>query len=137
MRLEAAAHGGTARDVDVPIHEVDGRLEVDLVSGFATLVEMAKREPLADIAATAQSLLARGTADAAVRAAKDLGIGVVCLSGGVAVNDAIATAFRRRVKAAGLRSVTNEWAPCGDGGVSFGQAAFVGGDWHLEAARTA
>jgi len=137
MRLEAAAHGGTARDVEVPIREVEGRLEVDLVSGFAALVEMAKREPLADVAATAQRLLARGTADAAVRVAKDLGIGVVCLSGGVAVNDAIATAFHRRVEAAGLRSVTNEWAPCGDGGVSFGQAAFVGGDWHLEAARTA
>jgi hydrogenase maturation factor HypF (carbamoyltransferase family) len=55
----------------------------------------------------------------------------------VAVNDAIATAFRRQVEAAGFRVVTNEWTPCGDGGVSFGQAAFVGGDWHLEAARTA
>jgi len=137
MRLEAAARGGTVRDVEVPIREEKGRLEVDLVGGFAALVEMAKREPLADVAATAQSLLARGTAAVAVRVAKDLGIGVVCLSGGVVVNDAIATAFRRRVEAAGLRTVTNEWAPCGDGGVSFGQAAFAGAGWHFKADRVA
>jgi hydrogenase maturation protein HypF len=136
MRLEAAARGGTVRDVEVPIREEKGRLEVDLVSGFAALVEMTKRASLADVAATAQSLLGRGTAAAAVLVAKDLGIGAVCLSGGVAVNDAIATAFRREIEAAGLRTVTNEWAPCGDGGVSFGQAAFVGAGWHLEADRT-
>jgi len=135
MRLEAAARGGTARDVEAPIREVEGRLEVDLVSGFAALVEMAKGEPLADVAATAQSLLAQGTAAAAVRVARDLGIGVVCLSGGVAVNDAIATAFRRQVEAAGFRVVTNEWTPCGDGGISFGQAAFVGAGWHFRADR--
>jgi hydrogenase maturation protein HypF len=135
MRLEAAARGGTARDVEAPIREVEGRLEVDLVSGFAALVEMAKGEPLADVAATAQSLLAQGTATAAVRVARDLGIGVVCLSGGVAVNDAIATAFRRQVEAAGFRVVTNEWTPCGDGGISFGQAAFVGAGWHFRADR--
>jgi hydrogenase maturation protein HypF len=137
MRLEAAARGGTARDMEVPIREVEGRLEVDLVSGFAALVEMAKRAPLADVAATAQSLLACGTAEAAVRIAKGLGIGVVCLSGGVAVNDAIATAFCRHIDAAGLRIVTNEWVPCGDGGVSFGQAAFAGAGWHLKTDRTA
>jgi hypothetical protein len=128
MRLEAVARGGAARDVGVPIREVEGHLEVDLVTGFAALVEMAKLAPVADVAATAQSLLAQGTAAVAVRVARDLGIGVVCLSGGVAVNDAIAVAFRRRIEAAGLRTVTNEWTPCGDGGVSFGQAAFVGGD---------
>jgi len=135
MRLEAAARGGIARGVEVPLGEVEGRLEVDLVSGFATLVEMTKGAPLADIAATAQSMLARGVAAAAVRVARDLGIGVVCLSGGVAVNDAIATAFRRQVEAAGLRIVANEWAPCGDGGISFGQAAFVGAGWHFKADR--
>jgi hydrogenase maturation protein HypF len=137
MRLEAVARGGAARDVGVPIREVEGHLEVDLVTGFAALVEMAKLAPVADVAATAQSLLAQGTAAVAVRVARDLGIGVVCLSGGVAVNDAIAAAFRRRIEAAGLRTVTNEWTPCGDGGVSFGQAAFVGGDWHLNADRAA
>ena len=137
MRLEAAARGGTARDVEAPLREVEGRLQVDLVSGFAALVEMAKRAPLADVAATAQSLLARGTAAAAVRVARDLGIDVVCLSGGVAVNDAIATAFRRQVEAAGFRVVTNEWTPCGDGGVSFGEAAFAGAGWHFRADRAA
>jgi hydrogenase maturation protein HypF len=135
MRLEAVARGGTALDVVVPLLEVGRRIEVDLVSAFLALVEMRKAgATIPDIAATAQVLLARGMADAAIRAATPRGISTVCLSGGVAVNDAIATAFRQRIEAAGLRAVTSEWAPCGDGGVSFGQAAFVGGGWHLEPA---
>ncbi len=133
MRLEAAAQAGSALEIPVGVRELDGRVEVDLVTAFSTLAEMRSRgAATADLAATAQMLLARGTAEAAVRLARGHGIQTVCLSGGVAVNDAIATEFRRRVEAAGLDFKTNEWVPCGDGGVSFGQAVFAGGTWHLE-----
>jgi hydrogenase maturation protein HypF len=133
MRLEAAARGGTARSVPVPILEKDGWVEIDLVSGFLDLLAMFRAGvTAADVAASAQEMLARGTADAAVRLARRHGVEVVCLSGGVAVNDAIAASFRRDVERAGLRVVTNEWAPCGDGGVSFGQAAFLGAGWRFE-----
>jgi hydrogenase maturation protein HypF len=138
MRLEAAAHGGSAIEIPVTIGEAGDRLEVDLVTAFAALVELeASGASIADLAATAQMLLARGTAEAAVRAAQQHRIHTVCLSGGVAVNDAIASEFRRRVEAAGLDVKTNEWAPCGDGGVSFGQAAFAGAGWHFRADRVA
>jgi hydrogenase maturation protein HypF len=133
MKLEAAARGGTAYDLDVPIREVGQRREIDLVDAFMALVELSTRAPVADVAATAQSLLARGAACAAARAAEDHGLDTICLSGGVAVNEAIAGAFRRRVEADGLRVVTNEWAPCGDGGVSFGQAIATGQGWRLAA----
>lgn len=127
MRLEAAARGGRVLEIAVGVREVGDRLEVDLVSAFATLVNMeANGVSVADIAATAQAVLARGTAQAAIRAAQTHQIRAVCLSGGVAVNDAIASEFRRAVEAAGLDVKTNEWVPCGDGGVSFGQAVFAG-----------
>jgi len=35
------------------------------------------------------------------------------------------------VEAAGFTLVTNEWVPCGDGGVAFGQAAAAGRRWRL------
>ncbi len=133
MRLEAAARGGRPRDIVVPVLEGGGWIEVDLVSGFFALIEMGKAgATIPDIAATAQALLARGVADAAIRAAAERGIGGVCLSGGVAVNDAIAARFRQRVEAAGLNVLANEWVPPGDGGVSFGQAVFVGAGWAFE-----
>ncbi len=130
MRLEAAARGGTAWNVVPQVVDAAGWIDVDLVSGFRALVGMVREgATTVDVAATAQALLAWGTAEAAIRAAAARGIEAVCLSGGVAVNDAIASRFRERVEAAGLRVVTNEWVPCGDGGVSFGQAVFVGGGW--------
>ncbi len=133
MRLEAAARGGTPRDVPVHVRGSGRWWEIDLVTAFAALVELESGVPVPDLAATAQGVLGRGTAEAAVRAAETYGIDTICLSGGVAVNDAISTAFRRRAGSAGLRVVTNEWAPCGDGGIAFGQAVAVGQGWRLEA----
>jgi len=132
MRLEASARGGRAIEMAVDVREAGGRLEVDLVSAFAELAQMRERgERVVDLAATAQVLLARGTAQAAVRVAVGKGLRTVCLSGGAAVNDAIASEFRRLVEAAGLDVRTNERVPCGDGGVSFGQAVAAGQDWEL------
>jgi len=45
----------------------------------------------------------------------------VGLTGGVAVNDAIATTVRGEVEGAGLRLVTHCLVPPGDGGLAFGQ----------------
>jgi hydrogenase maturation protein HypF len=133
MRLEAAARGGTAYNVVPHVVETEGWIDIDLVPGFRTLTEMAQRGvAVADIAATTQALLAWGAAEAAIRAASARRMDSICLSGGVAVNDAIAARFRERVKAAGLKTVTNEWVPCGDGGVSFGQAVFAGRKWRLD-----
>ncbi len=127
MRLEAAARTGCPLALPVTVGEAGGRLEVDLVSVFASLVEMEEEGvPLADLAATAQAALARGAAAAAIRVAKACGATTVGLSGGVAVNDAIASEYWRSVEANGLRAVTNLFVPCGDGGVSFGQAVFAG-----------
>ncbi len=131
MRLEALAVRGTPLAVDVPVRRSDGRWVIDLVPVFRALVEASSVEPAERIAATAQSALARGTARAAIAVAEERRIRAVCLSGGVAVNDAIASEVRAAVEAAGLTFLTNEWAPCGDGGVAFGQAVAAGLGWRL------
>ncbi len=134
MRLEAVAREGKVLEIEATFRETEGRREVDLVSVFARLVELAEGgAAAADIAATAQDALARGVACVAIEAARERGIDVVGLSGGVAVNDAIASRFRQSIEEAGLHFVANEWVPCGDGGVSFGQAVFAGRGMRLNA----
>ncbi|MDD5263900.1 MAG: carbamoyltransferase HypF [Candidatus Bipolaricaulis sp.] len=131
MRLEALAARGTALAVDVPVRRAGSGWVIDLVPAFCALVEASSVEPAERIAAAAQSALARGAAAAAIAVAEERRIGTVCLSGGVAVNDAIASEVRAAMEAAGLAFVTNEWAPCGDGGVAFGQAVAAGLGWRL------
>lgn len=131
MRLEALAARGTPLAVDVPVRRSASGWVIDLVPVFRTLVEAALAQPAERVAATAQSALARGAAAAAVSVAEERRIRTVCLSGGVAVNDAIASEVRTAVEAAGLTFLTNEWAPCGDGGVAFGQAVAAGLGWRV------
>jgi len=137
MRLEATAAKGVPIDVGVRIERREGLRRVDTVGLFSALVELARSRPAEDVAATAQAALADGTARLAVEVAQERGIDAIALTGGVAYNGAISSRVRRRVEEAGLRYVTNERVPCGDGGVSFGQAVFAGQKWGLsEADRT-
>lgn len=131
MRLEAAAARGEPLPLDVPVRRRGTLWEVDLVSVFCALVDAGTTESAACVAATAQRALARGAAAAAIGVARERRIETVCLSGGVAVNDDVASAVRRGVEAGGLTLVTNEWVPCGDGGVAFGQAVAAGRRWRL------
>jgi len=126
MRLEAAAARGAAQAIEVDLDRDGTRIVVDTVGLFRRLVEAAEGRSIEDAAAAAQAALADGAARAAIELAVDRGIRDVCFSGGVAYNDAIASSIRSAVEAAGLRYRTNERVPCGDGGVSFGQAAYAG-----------
>ncbi|MEN6369477.1 MAG: carbamoyltransferase HypF [Thermotogota bacterium] len=131
MRLEALAARGKPLGLDVPVRRSGSQYVIDLIPVFRALVEASYTEPAERVAATAQSALARGMAAAAVAVAEGRGIRTVCLSGGVAVNDAIASEVRTAVEGAGLTFRTNEWTPCGDGGVAFGQAVAAGLGWRL------
>ena len=136
MRLEAAASSGRPIEIPMSIEVRGGFRVIDTVSLFLSLIELAKEKSAADVAASVQAALAEGTAAAAIASAMERGIDTVAFTGGVAYNDAIADRIRRKVEAAGLVYITNERIPCGDGGVSFGQAIFAGGGWEvLEADR--
>ena len=67
--------------------------------------------------------LARATAAACVRAAERGGTGLVVLGGGVFHNRLLAAATVTLLERAGLRVLTAQRLPAGDGGIAFGQAA--------------
>jgi hydrogenase maturation protein HypF len=81
---------------------------------------------LADLAASVQENLARGIAHIAIHAARDRGLSLVTLSGGVAYNAAIRETIRREVTRAGLTLLMNREYPLGDGCISYGQCAWAG-----------
>lgn len=122
MRLEAAARGGTVHPLPGAVGELAGRLVLDTVNLFRSLAALrAQGTSIPDLAATAQGSLAHGLAHMAVEVAHARGISTVGLTGGVAVNDAIASTVRAEVERAGLRFVAHRLLPPGDGGLAFGQ----------------
>lgn len=122
MRLEALAAQGEPRPFAPPIVQEGEVFVLDTVEVFRTLWELRKAgAKSADVAATAQDVLARGLAQIAAKAAKDMGIQAVGLTGGAAVNFAIAQAVKEEVEKAGLRFLAHKKIPPGDGGLSFGQ----------------
>jgi hydrogenase maturation protein HypF len=58
----------------------------------------------------------------AAKAAKKENMEAVGISGGVAYNEAIVRNIRTKLEEAGFELLTHTKVPCGDGGVSLGQA---------------
>jgi hydrogenase maturation protein HypF len=85
----------------------------DLADGVATGV----------IAARFHNALAEATAEACERVAKRRDTSTVVLSGGVFQNRRLLEGTAARLSLAGLRVLTPECLPPGDGGISYGQAA--------------
>ncbi len=128
MKLESFAFTGDADKVKLPcdIIKMNGRSVVDSRSLLRAILDaMGEGRDRHDIAASAQVSLARAFAGQACEAAKKSGAPVVGFSGGVAVNAAIGRTIEDYVKSEGLKFVTNHRLPCGDGGVSFGQAVLA------------
>ena len=125
MRLEAAAARGTVLPVESVLIEQGGPWLLDTAQLFCELAVLAKTHRIEDVAATAQHALAIGAGRMALNAAQSAGIRTIAFSGGVGYNDAIATSLRHLIEEHGLTFVTNEKVPCGDGGVSFGQAIYA------------
>jgi len=128
MKLESFAIKGDASRVKLPcdIVTMNGRNIVDSRSLLKAAVEaLDAGKSKYDIAAAAQVSLARAFAVQACDVAKKSGAPSVGFSGGVAVNAAIGRTIEDFVKEEGLEFVTNHRLPCGDGGVSFGQAVLA------------
>ncbi|MGQ9602484.1 MAG: carbamoyltransferase HypF [Candidatus Bipolaricaulia bacterium] len=128
MRLEAAAKEGKVIRLEPPFTAEGGRRVLDTPRLFLELLELKLkgRHRPEDIAATAQWALAAGLARLAILAAQESGLKEVALAGGVAYNEAIVGIIKDEVEGAGLRLYVNEKVPCGDGGISFGQAVVAG-----------
>ncbi|MCX7022471.1 MAG: carbamoyltransferase HypF, partial [bacterium] len=70
--------------------------------------------------------LARGIAGAAVRAARENGIGHVALTGGCFQNLLLVEWTAREIEAAGLTALLHRRVPPNDGGLSLGQLFLAG-----------
>ncbi len=81
--------------------------------------------PLGALASRFHRALARATVQACVRAASAEGIDLIVLSGGVFQNKRLLEAVAAGLRASGLRVLTAERLPVGDGGISYGQAAIA------------
>jgi len=119
MRLEATAYGGRDR------LELDPQLDLPTI-GTTKLVQSIydciHRHSPADLAYSAESCLAHGLANAAIRIAEESGIKTIGFSGGVALNEHISVSIRKFISRAGFNFVSNISVPPGDGGISLGQA---------------
>lgn len=123
MKLEAfSSKGRDIIDMPVKIRKMDGRYVFD-TTGIIEAVYLAREQhSFPDIAASARSAVAEGLCEMAVKAARDKKIGVIGFSGGVGYNAAIINNVRKKANEEGLEFVTHANVPCGDGGISLGQA---------------
>jgi len=131
MRLEAAAIRGRAHAIPASLVEEAGIPRLDTVELFAQLDRLSKKASIYDVAATAQEALAQGVVMLAMKTAKEQGIPSITLSGGVAYNDHITSRIRELSETGGCEFFVNHHVPCGDGGVSVGQAVYAGLGYRL------
>ncbi len=126
LKLEAFASRGEARvEIPVVIKKLDNRYVLDTAELLDAVLLARGKYSYEDIAASAQKAIAEGLVEIAIRAARMKGIDSIGISGGVAYNDAIVRHMKERAFEEGFRFFTQNRAPCGDGGISLGQAAMA------------
>lgn len=128
IKLESFAFGGNDNlEIPVEIKKIDDRHVLDTTGILDAVLALKGGHELTDIAASAQRVLAEGLAEMALKAAKKRNIKSIGVSGGVAYNEAIVRNIRTKLKEKGFELLTHEKVPCGDGGVSLGQACIATG----------
>jgi hydrogenase maturation protein HypF len=126
LRLESKACGGRANvELPIVIKKLDNIYMLDTTELLDAVLLAKRKYKHEDIAASAQKALAEGLVDIAIRVAKNKGIDSIGISGGVAYNDAIVRHIKERAVEEGFRFFTHCKVPCGDGGISLGQAAMA------------
>lgn len=125
IRLEAVAREG--KTIKLPIEDYitykKGRTLLNTSRILLDLVKL-KEEGVQkkNIASTAQYTIAKGLSDIAIEIAKERGINIVGVSGGVAYNDFIVKTIRKSIRQSNLIFAQHKRIPPGDGGISIGQA---------------
>ncbi|MEM3018207.1 MAG: carbamoyltransferase HypF [Candidatus Bathyarchaeia archaeon] len=119
MKLEAAAaQGSDTLKLEVKICGDS----VDTTYLLEEIYRSLGTVSIPDLAFSAQSYIARSLAELAIEKAYDLGISTVGFTGGVACNEHITNIMKSVVEDHGLKFITHNMVPPGDGGISLGQA---------------
>ncbi len=123
MKLEAfAAKSRDGVDIPVVVEKKEGRYLLDTTRILEAVYHAKEEYAFSDIAASAQMALASGLCTMAIKTAKDRNIGIIGFSGGVAYNNAIVSKVGDIAEEEGFEFVVHRKVPCGDGGISLGQA---------------
>jgi hydrogenase maturation protein HypF len=124
IELEAAAAGKAAGAYELPLVEGGRRLLLDARPLVRSVVaDLDAGVPVAVVSARFHAAVADATARACAAVAAGRGVGTVVLGGGVFQNRLLVERVAAGLDAGGLRVLTPERLPAGDGGISFGQAA--------------
>ncbi len=118
MKLESAAVKG--KDVLNLTPRLKGNV-IDTKLLVHEIFNQRGKYPVADLAHSAQTYLARSLAQLAVEEAERLNVNHIGFSGGVAYNEHITATIRRIVEGNGFKFLVHNRVPPGDGGISFGQ----------------
>lgn len=125
MELEAVAESGKSPGYEVDLVDMPGSdmLEISLAPCVRQIVaELQSGVQAPEISARFHQTLADAFVRAAVRVCNATGIRDTVLSGGVFNNDILFNAMTAGLEQNGLTVYTHSKVPCGDGGISFGQA---------------
>jgi hydrogenase maturation protein HypF len=123
MKLEAFSRKGRdIIDMPVRIEKRDGKFIFDTTELIEAVYLARDDGRLPDIAASAQSTVAAGLCEMAMKVARDRQIGVIGFSGGVGYNEAMIMKAGNMAQEEGFEFVIHTKVPCGDGGISLGQA---------------
>ncbi|GGP94239.1 carbamoyltransferase HypF [Streptomyces melanogenes] len=124
VALEQAAGTAYAQPLAVRVVRVGDLWVYDPAPTLTDLLaRAADGEPVPRLAAAFHIAVAEVTAEVVGRAVAEGAPRTVCLGGGCFVNRRPLNEIRRRLRAQGLRVLAPAAVPCGDGGISFGQAA--------------
>ncbi len=123
MKLESAARQ-SRRHIEFPSVHKDGILDTSYL--LYHLYCMSDRYSVNDLAYAVEDALACGIAELAISSAKKSRTDIIGLSGGVAYNEHIVNRIAETVKDSGFNLFLHRNVPCGDGGISLGQAVVAG-----------
>ena len=124
IELEGAVDPSARGGYEIGVSSSGGMLELDPREAVAAvLAERTAGTPLGVVAARFHAGLARATARACEQLARERGLELVVLSGGVFHNRVLLELTLDELTRAGLRPLVPMRLPAGDGGVSYGQAA--------------
>ena len=126
IRLENAQDHSVTESLPFPLRERGGLLELDTATFFLHLLKRRQAGvPVPVLARQFHQSLAEGLAELALAASRRCGVRTVALSGGVLHNRTLASLLPASLVRRGLEPLTHRALPPGDGGLSFGQAAWA------------
>jgi hydrogenase maturation protein HypF len=128
IELEAVATGVEAGAYDLPVVDGGDRLPGGVALDARETVRAVARDldagaPVPSVSARFHAAVADATARACAATAARRGLDTVVLNGGVFQNRLVLERAAAALQSLGVRVLTPERLPAGDGGISFGQAA--------------